>query len=67
MSKNIVENEGPQISNTYCFSTVTIIRERASVLRYMYIASLVYVFVCCLLYDSFCDFRTLLGLMMAQL
>jgi hypothetical protein len=30
------------ISNTYCFSTVTIIRERDSVLRYTYIACLVY-------------------------
>ena len=29
-----------QICNNYCFSTATMIRERASVLRYMYIACL---------------------------
>jgi hypothetical protein len=29
------------ISNTYCFSTATMIRERASMLRYTYIACLV--------------------------
>ena len=30
-----------QICNTYCFSTATITRERASLLRYTYIACLV--------------------------
>ena len=29
------------ITNTYCFSTATMIRERASMLRYTYIALLV--------------------------
>ena len=29
------------ISNTYCFSTATMIRERASLLRYTYIVCLV--------------------------
>jgi hypothetical protein len=31
-------------SNTYCFSTATTIRERASMLRYVYIACLVLYF-----------------------
>ena len=30
-----------QINNIYCFSTATMIRERASVLRYTYIACIV--------------------------
>ena len=30
-----------QICNTYCFSTATTIRERAAILRYMYIVRLV--------------------------
>jgi hypothetical protein len=32
-----------QICNTYCFSTATVIRERASLLRYTYIACLFFV------------------------
>jgi hypothetical protein len=35
-----------QISNTYCFSIATMIREHASVLSYAYIARLVFV-TCC--------------------
>jgi hypothetical protein len=31
-----------QICNIYCFSTATIIRKRASVLRYMYVVCLIY-------------------------
>jgi hypothetical protein len=32
------------ISNTYCFSPATVIRERASVLRYTYIACLFFLY-----------------------
>ena len=34
MSKNLVELEKPQMTSQYWFSTATVIRERASVLRY---------------------------------
>ena len=40
------------ICNTYCFSKVTILHERASMLRYTYIACLVYVIIFNVSYSS---------------
>ena len=40
-TKARIQTHTPIIFNTYCFSTATMLRERASMLRYTYIAYLV--------------------------